>query len=126
MGWYAVKKEVCEKEDQFGLCPYVTAQKLLSGKWAILILHELSDGPKRFGQLQKAMDITQATLSVHLKELEKEGLLTRTVYPEVPLRVEYSLTGIGESFRPVLASIEQWGNAYIDYLHKRNTKAEEE
>lgn len=126
MEWYAVKKEVCEKEDQFGLCPYVTAQKLLSGKWAILILHELSDGPKRFGQLQKAMDITQATLSVHLKELEKEGLLTRTVYPEVPLRVEYSLTGIGESFRPVLASIEQWGNAYIDYLHKKNTKAEGE
>lgn len=121
-----MKKEVCEKEDQFGLCPYVTAQKLLSGKWAILILHELSDGPKRFGQLQKAMDITQATLSVHLKELEKEGLLTRTVYPEVPLRVEYSLTGIGESFRPVLASIEQWGNAYIDYLHKKNTKAEGE
>ena len=126
MEWYAVKKEVCEKEDQFGLCPYVTAQKLLSGKWAILILHELSDGPRRFGQLQKAMDITQATLSVHLKELEKEGLLTRTVYPEVPLRVEYSLTGIGESFRPVLASIEQWGNAYIDYLHKKNTKAEGE
>ncbi|MEE8808575.1 MAG: helix-turn-helix domain-containing protein [Lactimicrobium sp.] len=117
-----MKKEVCEQNDRFGICPYVTAQKLLSGKWAILIMHALENGPRRFGELQKELGITQATLSVHLKDLEKEGLLTRTVYPQVPLRVEYSLTEIGETFKPVLASIETWGNAYIAFLHEKNAK----
>ncbi|MBR1866640.1 MAG: helix-turn-helix transcriptional regulator [Lachnospiraceae bacterium] len=92
----------------------------LSGKWAILILHALASGPMRFNQIQKEIDITQATLAAHLKNLESEGLLTRTVYPEVPLRVEYELTDIGREFEPVLDSIEVWGNKYIGYLKERN------
>lgn len=115
-----MKKETCKKADQFGKCPYVTAQRLLQGKWAILILHELEDGPKRFNQLQREIDITQATLSSQLKAMEAEGLLTRTVYPEVPPRVEYTLTEIGRSFRPVLESIRLWGDRYISYLHEQN------
>ena len=115
-----MKKERCERENKFGLCPYVTAQQLLSGKWAILILHQLSDRPKRFNQLQKEIDITQATLSTQLKTLESEGLIHRELFPEVPPRVEYSLTDIGREFQPVLDSIESWGNKYIDYLQRKS------
>ncbi len=117
-----MKRETCEKTNQFGMCPYVTAQQLLSGKWAILILESLVDGPKRFNQIQKGIDITQATLTNHLKKLEEEGLITRTVYPEVPLRVEYELTEIGTEFKPVLESIEMWGNKYIEFLRQKNKK----
>jgi DNA-binding HxlR family transcriptional regulator len=112
-----LKKEQCEQKGRFGSCPYVTSQKLLQGKWAILIMHALSRGPKRFGELQRELDITQATLSSQLKNLESEGLINRTLYPEVPPRVEYSLTEIGREFQPVLDSIEVWGRKYIEYLH---------
>ena len=115
-----MRKEVCEKANQFGICPYVTAQELLAGKWAILILHELCDGPKRFGQLQKSIEITQATLATQLKHLDRDGLIHRELFPEVPPRVEYSLTEIGAEFAPVLESIERWGKRYIAYLHEKN------
>ena len=115
-----MKKERCEKENKFGMCPYVTAQQLLSGKWAILIMQSLKDGARRFNQLQKEIDITQATLTNQLRNLESEGLITRTIYPEVPPRVEYELTDIGAEFKPVLDSIEEWGNKYIDFLHRKN------
>lgn len=116
-----MKKERCEKENKFGICPFVTAQQLLGGKWAILILESLADGPKRFNQIQKEIDITQATLATHLKQLEEEGLLTRTVFPEVPLRVEYELTEIGREFKPVLDSIEVWGDKYIAFLQEKKS-----
>ena len=114
------KTNMNRHDDKFGKCPYVTSQKILSGKWAILILHELEDGPRRFNELQHQIDITQATLSTQLKSLEQNGLISRTVYPEVPPRVEYAMTGIGLKFKPVLQSIEEWGNEYIEYLHIRN------
>ena len=114
-----MKKERCERENQFGMCPYVTAQQLLAGKWAILILQKLSEGTLRFNELQRQIDITQATLTNQLKALEAEGLIHREVFPEVPLRVEYPLTPIGEQFRPVLESIERWGYQYIDYLKEK-------
>ena len=117
-----MKRERCEKENKFGICPFVTAQQLLSGKWAILILESLVNGPKRFNQIQKEIDVTQATLATHLRQLEEEGLLTRTVYPEVPLRVEYELTDIGREFKPVLDSIETWGVKYIEYLHQKRER----
>lgn len=118
-----MKKQECEKANQFGMCPYVTAQQLLAGKWAILILQKLADGPKRFNQLQKQIVITHATLSNQLKTLEAKGLVHREVFAEVPPRVEYSLTPIGEAFRPVLDSIKTWGEQYIAYLHQKNEKA---
>lgn len=100
----------------FGVCPFVTAQKLLQGKWAILILHALSGGTKRFNELERDIQITHATLSSQLKYMEKEGLVHRTVYPEVPPRVEYSLTAMGKRFAPVLDSIQVWGEEYIEFL----------
>lgn len=96
----------------FGVCPFVTAQKLLQGKWAILILHALNEGTKRFNELERDIQITHATLSSQLKYMEKEGLVHRTVYPGV----EYSLTAMGRRFAPVLDSIQVWGEEYIEFL----------
>ena len=74
-------------KDLFGICPFVTSQKILQGKWAILVLHELSQGTRRFNELERGLQITHATLSSQLKSLEREGIVRRTVYPEVPPRV---------------------------------------
>ena len=115
-----MKRERCERDNKFGLCPFVTAQQLLAGKWAILILQRLSEGRQRFNQLQKSIEITQATLAAQLKALEAEGLIRREVFAEVPPRVEYSLTEIGAQFQPVLDSIEAWGARYIEYLRRKN------
>ena len=104
------------KNELFGICPFVTAQKLLQGKWAVLILHALNEGTKRFNELERDIQITHATLSSQLKYMEKEGLVHRTVYPEVPPRVEYSLTAMGRRFAPVLDSIQVWGEEYIEFL----------
>jgi len=93
-----------------------------AGKWTILILHELSLGAKKFNELKREIDITHSTLSSHLKLLVEEGLVHREVFPEVPPRVEYSLTEIGKSFQPVLDSIEVWGNEYIKFLKNRSEK----
>lgn len=100
----------------------MTAQKLLQGKWAILILHALNEGTKRFNELERDIQITHATLSSQLKYMEKEGLVHRTVYPEVPPRVEYSLTAMGRRFAPVLDSIQVWGEEYIEFLKENRIK----
>lgn len=101
-------------KDLFGVCPFVTAQRLIQGKWAILILHHLSEGPLRFNELQRRMPkMTHATLSAQLKQLEAEGLVIRTEYPQIPPKVEYKLSEISEKFAPVLESIRTWGMEYI-------------
>lgn len=112
------------KQEKFGVCPFVTAQQVLSGKWALLVLHYLSEGTLRFGALQRAMpEMTQATLSKQLKAMEQNGLVVRTAYNEIPPRVEYSLSGMGRAFLPVLDALEQWGDRYIGYLQQEK-KAE--
>ena len=101
-------------EERFGKCPYATAQSLISGKWAVLILLYLEDGPIRFNELLRKMPkMTHATLSVQLKALEENGLVRRAQYEAIPPRVEYSLTEIGKKFHPVIAAMEAWGNEYI-------------
>ena len=101
-------------EERFGKCPYATAQSLISGKWAVLILLYLEDGPIRFNELLRKMPkMTHATLSVQLKALEENGLVKRVQYEAIPPRVEYSLTEIGRKFHPVIAAMEAWGNEYI-------------
>lgn len=103
------------ENELFGICPYVTSQKLLSGKWAILILYHLSRGTLRFGELQRKMPgITQTTLTKQLRELEMRKLVRRRVFPEVPPKVEYSLTPIGAAFIPVLDQFKIWGEKYIE------------
>ena len=101
-------------EERFGKCPYATAQTLISGKWAVLILLYLEKGPIRFNELLRKMPkMTHATLSVQLKSLEEYGLIKRVQYEAIPPHVEYSLTDIGEKFHPVVAAMETWGTEYI-------------
>lgn len=114
------------KDDLFGRCPYVTVQKVLTGKWSIFILHLLSDGPLRFNELQRRMpeEMTHTTLSRQLKKLEQEGLIIRTEYQQVPPKVEYRLSRIGEAFKKVLDVLQVWGNEYIAFLAQKETTRE--
>lgn len=106
-------------DEWFGRCPYATVQKLISGKWAMLILHNLEDGPVRFNDLQRQLPkMTHATLSVQLKTLIEHGLVIRHQYEAIPPRVEYSLSEIGQKFHPVLEAMEAWGKEYIAYMEK--------
>lgn len=109
------------KKELFGLCPYVTSQRVLTGKWSMYILYLLSQGPIRFNELHRQMpgDMTHTTLSRQLKMLEEEGLILRQEYAQIPPKVEYSLSEIGKKFEPVLKALEVWGNEYIDYLHEK-------
>lgn len=108
-----------KKEELYGRCPYATAQRVLSGKWSIYILYLLTKGPIRFNELQRRMpeEMTHTTLSRQLKKLEDEGLVIRTEYSQIPPKVEYRLSSIGERFSPVLSALEVWGNEYINYLN---------
>ncbi|WP_027624624.1 winged helix-turn-helix transcriptional regulator [Clostridium lundense] len=108
-------------ENLFGKCPITTAQKVIGGKWTLIILYYLSMETLRFGELQhKIPMLTQATLTKQLRNLEKYGLVIRKVYPEVPPKVEYSLSDIGRKFMPVLDTLAVWGEEYKNYL---NTEA---
>lgn len=107
--------------DLFGKCPYVTTQKLLSGKWSIYILHLLSEKTVRFNELLRLMpeEMTHTTLSRQLKALEQEGLIIRKEYSAIPPKVEYELSDIGHRFFPVLDALEAWGNEYIKQIDTR-------
>lgn len=94
-------------------CPVETTLTLISNKWKVLILRDLLPGTKRFGELKKSVgQISQKVLTAQLREMEQDGLLTRTVYPEVPPRVEYTLTELGYSLNPVLDAMRSWGENY--------------
>ena len=94
-------------------CPVESTLTLISDKWKVLILRDLMPGTKRFGELKKSIGtVTQKVLTAQLRQMEASGLLTRTVYAEVPPRVEYTLTDLGRSLRPVLDAMEAWGKAY--------------
>ncbi len=100
-------------------CPVEATLSILSGKWKLLIIRELLGGPKRFSQLQRAIpEITQKMLTKHLRELERDGLIHRKVYPQIPPRVEYYLTDVGESLREVLEVLHRWGESYISRMAK--------
>ena len=96
-------------------CPIETTLTLISNRWKVLILWDLMDGVKRFGELKKLMSgISQKVLTANLRQMEEAGLLTRTVYAEVPPRVEYGLTETGLSLCPVLNAMLTWGREYQD------------
>ena len=110
-------------EERFGKCPYATAQRLISGKWATLIILYLSNGPIRFNELERLMPkMTHATLSVQLKTLIENGLVERKQYEAIPPRVEYSLTEIGQKFSPVLDALSNWGMEYISYMESNTPR----
>ena len=111
-------EQLVNVHDLVGRCPYATSQKLLAGKWSLLIMHELSEGPVRVLELElRLYPITQGTLTRALRQMEDDGLVHREVYGTIPPKVEYySLTEVGTEFKAVLASLEKWGNQYIDYM----------
>lgn len=107
-------------KEELPICPVATTLWLIGNKWKILILQKLLDRPWRFNELQKNISgISQRVLTDNLREMEKDGILTRTVYPEVPVRVEYSLSEIGNSMRPIISSIENWGLQYQELVNNK-------
>jgi len=91
-------------------CAVETTLKVIGGRWKVLILRELLVGMQRFNQLHRSLPgITQKMLTQQLRELEEDGILYRKVYPQVPPKVEYSLTPLGESLNPVLEAMHEWG-----------------
>lgn len=94
-------------------CPIETTLMLISSKWVVLILRDLMPGTRRFGELKKSIgSVTQKVLTAQLREMEANGLVIRTVYAEVPPRVEYTLTALGYSLKPVLEAMWSWGEVY--------------
>ena len=114
----SIKKIIMAKE--LPACPVETTLGLISNKWKVLIIRDLLTGTKRFGELMKSVTgITQKVLTSNLRDMEESGLITRTVYPEVPPRVEYSLTDTGRSLEPILDAMLAWGENYKHQLtHK--------
>ena len=98
---------------QLPACPVETTLMLIGDKWKVLILRDLMDGTKRFGELKKSIGtVSQKVLTAQLRDMEEKGLLTRKVYAEVPPRVEYTLTETGYSLKPVLDAMWAWGAEY--------------
>ena len=94
-------------------CPVETTLMLIGDKWKVLILRDLRSGTKRFGELKKSVTgISQKVLTSNLRAMEEDGLLTRKVFPEVPPRVEYTLTDLGQSMSPILDAMAEWGEAF--------------
>ncbi len=99
--------------NELPLCPVETTLLLIGDKWKVLILRELMTGTKRFGEIKNSIDgVSQKVLTQKLRDMEDDGLLSRKVYPEVPPRVEYTLTDLGYSLNPVIESLRDWGMNY--------------
>ena len=100
-------------KDELPACPVATTVQMIGSKWKLLILRNLLQRPWRFNELQKSLEgISQKVLTDSLRSMEADGIITRTVYPEVPPRVEYALSGLGDTMRPIIKSMEEWGLNY--------------
>jgi len=100
-------------KEEMPACPVATTVALIGSKWKLLIMRNLLARPWRFNELKKDLEgISQKVLTDSLRSMEADGIITRTVYPEVPPRVEYALSELGESMRPIIKSMETWG---LDY-----------
>jgi DNA-binding HxlR family transcriptional regulator len=101
------------------LCPVETTLLLIGEKWKVLILRDLIDGTKRFGELRKSLgSISQKVLTQQLRSMEEDGLVIRKAYAEIPPRVEYSLTKLGLSLKPILDSMWDWGLEYKSQINE--------
>lgn len=106
--------EIVAESDRRASCAVESTIQVIGGRWKVLILQELFSGVKRFAQLHRALNgITQKMLTQQLRELEQDGIIHREVYPEVPPKVEYSLTPLGQTLRPVLNVMHEWGIQYL-------------
>ena len=100
-------------KNELPACPVETTLTLIGDKWKVLILRDLMPGTKRFGELKKSVgNVSQKVLTAQLRAMEESGLVNRKVYAEVPPRVEYSLTELGKSLKPILDSMWAWGEEY--------------
>lgn len=100
-------------KEEMPACPVATTVALIGSKWKLLIMRNLMMRPWRFNELKKSLEgVSQKVLTDSLRSMEADGLITRTVYPEVPPRVEYALSELGESMRPIMKAMEEWGAAY--------------
>ena len=105
------------KREELPECDVATTVQIIGNKWKLLIMRNLLMRPWRFNELRKSLaGVSQKVLTDSLRQLESDGIILRTVYPEVPPRVEYSLTELGESMRPVLSAMGDWGKVYKDAL----------
>ncbi len=105
------------KKEEMPACPVATTVQLIGSKWKLLILRNLLVRPWRFNELRRDLaGISQKVLTDNLRSMEEDGLVVRTVYPEVPPRVEYALSELGESMRPIIRSMEVWGTAYQEKM----------
>ena len=103
---------MCTKKE-LPACPVETTLTMISDKWKVLILRDLLTGTKRFGELKKSLTgVSQKVLTFQLREMEENGLVERKAYPEVPPRVEYSLTPLGRSLKPIMDAMRVWGEQY--------------
>ena len=111
------------EKKELPICPVEATLTEISDRWRVLILRDLFTGTKRFGELKKSLTgISRKVLAANLRDMEANGLLTRKAYAEVPPRAEYTLTEIGESLRPILGVLFDWG---MDYKRKNNSPAGE-
>ncbi len=102
-----------KKKEELPDCPVATTVSLIGSKWKLLIIRNLLQRPWRFNELQKNLEgISQKVLTDSLRSMEADGIITRKVYPEVPPHVEYALSELGESLRPVIFSMADWGDEY--------------
>ena len=100
-------------KEEMPACPVATTVQLIGSKWKLLIMRNLLARPWRFNELRKDLEgISQKVLTDSLRSMEQDGIITRTVYPEVPPRVEYALSELGESMRPIINAMEVWGKNY--------------
>lgn len=107
------------KKENLPECPVATTVQLIGSKWKLLILRDLMTGTKRYNELKKSINgISQKVLTATLKSMVEDGIVIRTAYPEVPPRVEYSLSELGESLRPIFDIMGQWGKQYKKMLEK--------
>ena len=105
-------------KEELPACPVATTVQMIGSKWKLLIMRNLLQRPWRFNELKKDLEgISQKVLTDSLRSMEADGIITRTVYPEVPPRVEYALSELGESMRPIIKSMETWG---LDYKKSKD------
>ena len=108
-------------KEELPACPIATTAQIIGSKWKLLILRNLRMRPWRFNELQKSLSgISQNVLTENLRSLEADGIIIRTAYPEVPPRVEYSLSDLGFTMEPILVAMEQWGAQYQKLILEKN------
>lgn len=102
-------------KDELPVCPVATTVDLIGNKWKVLIIRELLKGTYRFNELHRSIEgISQKVLTENLRKMEADGIIERTVYAEVPPRVEYSLSELGDTLRPIIEVMRAWGNDYLN------------